>query len=133
MRVAVVGATGRIGRLTVGALERRGHETVGISRTQGVDVHTGDGLMMALTGVDAVVDAIGGRRVLLITTKGRLASETGEDLVVADELVHAITASGTPDEAKAKVEEYKKRGCTCPILYPVGGNFKLLIDTFAQN
>jgi putative NADH-flavin reductase len=57
MRVAVVGATGRIGRLTVGALERRGHETVGISRTLGVDVHAGDGLVMALTGVDAVVDA----------------------------------------------------------------------------
>ena len=53
--------------------------------------------------------------------------------LVPDELVHAITASGTPEEAKAKVEEYKKRGCTCPILYPVGGNFKLLIDTFAQN
>jgi 5,10-methylenetetrahydromethanopterin reductase len=48
-------------------------------------------------------------------------------------LVHKITASGTPAEAKAKVEEYIKRGCTCPILYPVGGNFKLLIDTFAQN
>ncbi len=53
--------------------------------------------------------------------------------LVPDELVHKITASGTPSEAKAKVEEYKKRGCTCPILYPVGGNFKLLIDTFAQN
>jgi uncharacterized protein YbjT (DUF2867 family) len=57
MRVAVVGATGRIGRFTVEALERRGHETVGISRTQGVDVHTGEGLVMALRGVDAVVDA----------------------------------------------------------------------------
>jgi 5,10-methylenetetrahydromethanopterin reductase len=52
--------------------------------------------------------------------------------LVPDDLVHRITASGTPDEAKAKVEEYKRRGCTCPILYPVGGNFKLLIDTFAQ-
>lgn len=57
MRVAVVGATGRIGRLTVDALEHAGHETVGISRTQGVDVYTGDGLVEALTGVDAVVDA----------------------------------------------------------------------------
>jgi len=52
--------------------------------------------------------------------------------LVPDELVLKITASGTPAEAKAKVEEYVKRGCTCPILYPVGGNFKLLIDTFAQ-
>ena len=52
--------------------------------------------------------------------------------LVPDDLVYRITASGTPEEAKTKVEEYKKRGCTCPILYPVGGNFKLLIDTFAQ-
>ncbi len=52
--------------------------------------------------------------------------------LVPDELVYKITASGTPEEARAKVDEYIKRGCTCPILYPVGGNFKLLIDTFAQ-
>jgi 5,10-methylenetetrahydromethanopterin reductase len=51
---------------------------------------------------------------------------------VPDELVLKITASGTPSEARAKVAEYTKRGCTCPILYPVGGNFRLLIDTFAQ-
>jgi 5,10-methylenetetrahydromethanopterin reductase len=51
---------------------------------------------------------------------------------VPDDLVHKITASGTPAEARAKVAEYTKRGCTCPILYPFGGNFKLLIDTFAQ-
>ena len=48
------------------------------------------------------------------------------------ELVEKITASGTPDEAKSKVAEYCKNGCTCPILYPVGGDVNLLIDTFAQ-
>ncbi len=53
--------------------------------------------------------------------------------LVPDELVHKITASGTPEEARAKVNEYIKRGATCPVLYPVGGNFKLLIDTFAQS
>ncbi len=52
--------------------------------------------------------------------------------LVPEELILKITASGTPDEAKAKVKEYKKNGCTCPILYPVGGDVKLLIDTFAQ-
>jgi 5,10-methylenetetrahydromethanopterin reductase len=51
---------------------------------------------------------------------------------VPDFLVEKITASGTPTEARAKVEEYNKRGCTCPILYSAGGNVKLLIDTFAQ-
>lgn len=52
--------------------------------------------------------------------------------LVPDQLVQRITASGTPDEARKKVAEYRRRGATCPILYPVGGNFKLLIDTFAQ-
>ena len=51
--------------------------------------------------------------------------------LVPDDLVHRITASGTPDEARAKVQEYVDRGCTCPILYPVGGDVKLLVDTFA--
>jgi 5,10-methylenetetrahydromethanopterin reductase len=51
---------------------------------------------------------------------------------VPDELVNRITTSGTPEEARAKVKEYTKRGCTCPILYPAGGNVKLLIDTFSQ-
>jgi 5,10-methylenetetrahydromethanopterin reductase len=50
--------------------------------------------------------------------------------LVPDDLIYRITASGTPDEAVAKVQEYIDHGATCPILYPVGGNLKLLIDTF---
>jgi 5,10-methylenetetrahydromethanopterin reductase len=52
--------------------------------------------------------------------------------LVPDDLVLRITASGTPEEARQKVQEYLKHGATCPILYPVGGNVKLLIDTFAR-
>ena len=51
--------------------------------------------------------------------------------LVPEDLIHRITASGTPEEARRKVQEYVKRGCTCPILYPVGGDVKLLVDTFA--
>jgi len=50
--------------------------------------------------------------------------------LVPEELIYRITASGTPDEAVAKVQEYIAHGATCPILYPVGGNMKLLIETF---
>ncbi|CAL9345768.1 hypothetical protein SUDANB121_00375 [Nocardiopsis dassonvillei] len=57
MRVAVAGATGNIGSRTLAALRRRGHEVVGISRSQGVDLATGEGLAEALHGVEAVVDA----------------------------------------------------------------------------
>ncbi len=52
--------------------------------------------------------------------------------LVPEDLIHRVTASGTPEEARKKVAEYKKCGCTCPILYPVGGDVRLLIDTFAQ-
>jgi 5,10-methylenetetrahydromethanopterin reductase len=52
--------------------------------------------------------------------------------LVPEDLIHRITASGTPAEAKAKVQEYIDHGCTTPILYGVGGNTKLLIDTFTS-
>ncbi len=51
--------------------------------------------------------------------------------LVPEDLVLRITASGTPQEARAKVQEYIDHGATCPILYPVGGDVKLLIDTFS--
>ncbi|GAA0898760.1 SDR family oxidoreductase [Pseudonocardia zijingensis] len=60
MRIAVAGATGNIGALTVDVLERGGHEVVRISRALGVDLSTGEGLDAALTGVDAVVDVLNG-------------------------------------------------------------------------
>jgi len=53
--------------------------------------------------------------------------------LVPEELIERITASGTPDEARSKVKEYIKNGCTCPILYPVGGDVRLLIDTFSSH
>lgn len=60
MRIAVAGATGNIGARTVAALERDGHEVVGMSRKLGADLETGAGLDAALVGVEAVVDASNG-------------------------------------------------------------------------
>lgn len=56
-KVAVAGATGRIGSLTVAALSSAGHQVVEISRRGGVDLYSGAGLGEVLTGVDAVIDA----------------------------------------------------------------------------
>ena len=50
---------------------------------------------------------------------------------VPDEFVLKISATGTPEEVRAKVQEYIQRGCTCPILYPMADPY-LMIDTFAQ-
>lgn len=51
--------------------------------------------------------------------------------LVPDEIVQMICAAGTPDECRAKVAEYMRDGCTCPILYPLGPDVRLMIDTFA--
>jgi 5,10-methylenetetrahydromethanopterin reductase len=52
--------------------------------------------------------------------------------LVPDDVVQMITASGTPEEVKAKVREYISKGATCPILYPLGPDVHLMIDTFAD-
>jgi uncharacterized protein YbjT (DUF2867 family) len=59
-RIAVTGATGRVGRHVVDVLEEQGHEVVAISRSLGVDVVTGEGLAEALGGVQTVIDAATG-------------------------------------------------------------------------
>jgi len=49
---------------------------------------------------------------------------------IPDDFVLKISATGTPDEARAKVQQYVDRGCTCPILYPMGDAYEM-IDAFA--
>ncbi len=52
--------------------------------------------------------------------------------LVPDDIVQMISASGEPDEVRAKVDEYVANGCTVPILYPLGEDVRLMIDTFAR-
>jgi 5,10-methylenetetrahydromethanopterin reductase len=51
--------------------------------------------------------------------------------LVPDEVVQLLTASGTADECRAKVNEYIEAGCTCPVLYPLGDDVPAMIDAFA--
>jgi 5,10-methylenetetrahydromethanopterin reductase len=51
--------------------------------------------------------------------------------LVPDDIVQLITASGTPDECRAKVAEYLDSGCTCPVLYPLGADVEAMIEAFA--
>jgi NAD(P)H-binding len=60
MRIAVAGATGRVGSRVVELLEASGHDVVPMSRSTGVDVVTGEGLAEALTGAECVIDAASG-------------------------------------------------------------------------
>src|SRR5262245_20844524 len=57
MKIAVVGATGRVGSHLVEILGQRGHDVVSIARSQGVDVVSGEGLDAALAGVETIIDA----------------------------------------------------------------------------
>jgi 5,10-methylenetetrahydromethanopterin reductase len=50
--------------------------------------------------------------------------------LVPDAIVQMICAAGTPEEVRAKVDEYVAAGCTCPILYPLGPDVRYMIDTF---
>ena len=56
MKIAVLGATGTVGRHLIEALSGMGVETVGVSRGSGTDVTTGAGLAESFAGVQRVVD-----------------------------------------------------------------------------
>lgn len=55
-RIAIAGATGVVGRLTVEAVRAAGDEALPLSRTSGVDLTSVDGLAARLEGCDAIVD-----------------------------------------------------------------------------
>ena len=59
-KIAVPGATGRVGRHVVDVLTDAGHDVVAMSRSNGVDVVSGEGLAKALAGVECVIDVASG-------------------------------------------------------------------------
>src|SRR5438046_2812838 len=59
-KIAVTGATGRVGSHLVEILARRGHDVVSIARSTGVDVVSGEGLDEALAGVETIIDTATG-------------------------------------------------------------------------
>jgi uncharacterized protein YbjT (DUF2867 family) len=83
-KIAVTGATGRLGQPLVEILEGQGHEVVPIARSKGVDVISGEGLAEALDGVDVIVDTATGpspdqqEATDFFTTSARNLQEAGE-------------------------------------------------------
>jgi uncharacterized protein YbjT (DUF2867 family) len=69
MRIAVAGGTGVVGRHVVDVARDRGHEVRVLTRSEGVDLTTGAGLVDRLVGVDAVVDTTS------VATQRRAAAE----------------------------------------------------------
>jgi 5,10-methylenetetrahydromethanopterin reductase len=140
----------------VGALEalergaaKRGRTLADIDRPQLVVCSVDEDRQAALDGARLLVTQYLGQQPHIMKASGvpqELLDEIGEvltwpathDQVVAasrlvpDDIVQMITASGTPDEVRAKVDEYVDAGCTCPILYPLADDVHLMIDTFAR-
>ena len=140
----------------VGALEAltRGAAKAGrtiddIDRPQLVVCSVDDDRQAALDGARLLVTQYLGQQPHIMKASGvpqELLDEIGKVLtwpathdevvaaskLVPDEIVQMITASGTPDEVCAKVDEYVAAGCTCPILYPLADDVHLMIDTFSR-
>ena len=104
MRIAVAGATGRVGRHVVNVVTERGHEAVPMSRATGVDVITGAGLAEALAGVDCIIDVATGpspeqeAATQFFTTATRnlheAGSKAGVELMVVVSIIHADQLAG---------------------------------------
>jgi uncharacterized protein YbjT (DUF2867 family) len=98
-RIAVAGATGRVGRHLVDILEAEGHEVAAMSRSRGVDIITGDGLAAALAGAEVIVDAATGpspeeqAATDFFTTAARNLQEAGQRAGVQRIVVVSIIGS----------------------------------------
>jgi 5,10-methylenetetrahydromethanopterin reductase len=134
--------------LEIGA-RKAGRTLPAIDRPQLVVCSVDDDRKKALDGARKLVTQYLGQQPHIMKASGvsqELLDEIGQVLhwpateedveramkLVPDDVVQLITASGTPDEARRKVEEYRANGCTCPILYPLG-DVRMMIDTFAPS
>jgi 5,10-methylenetetrahydromethanopterin reductase len=83
--------------------------------------------IMKASGVpQSLLDAVGE----VLTWPATHAQVEAASKLVPDEIVQMLTASGTADDARARVADYMATGCTCPILYPLG-DVEAMIDAFA--
>jgi len=80
------------------------------------------------SGVDpALLEEIG-RILTWPATQAQIEQAMG---LVPDDVVQLITASGTAEDCRVKVDEYLAAGCTCPVLYPLGDDVEAMIEAFA--
>jgi uncharacterized protein YbjT (DUF2867 family) len=98
-KIAVAGATGRVGHHVVDILEAEGHDVAPMSRSRGVDIITGEGLAEALTGAEAIIDAATGpspeeqAATEFFTTAARNLQEAGQRAGVQRIVVVSIIGS----------------------------------------
>jgi uncharacterized protein YbjT (DUF2867 family) len=119
-KIAVAGATGRVGHHVVEVLQADGYDVVAISRSRGVDVITREGLDEALAGVEVVVDTATGpspdqqAATEFFTTAARNLQEAGERAgvrrLVVVSIIGADRFSGGYNAAKVAHERAMQAG-----------------------
>jgi 5,10-methylenetetrahydromethanopterin reductase len=83
--------------------------------------------IMRASGVpQSLLDAVGE----VLTWPATHEQVEAASTLVPDDVVRMLTASGTPEQARARVADYVAHGCTCPILYPLG-DVRQMIDAFS--
>ncbi len=139
---------GALEQLEIGA-KKAGRRVDDIDRPQLVVCSVDNDRKKALDGARKLVTQYLGQQPHIMKASGvsqELLDEIGQVLtwpateeqieqamrLVPDDVVQMITASGTPEEVRAKVREYVQYGATCPILYPLGDDVRLMIDAFAH-
>jgi 5,10-methylenetetrahydromethanopterin reductase len=51
--------------------------------------------------------------------------------IVPDETVRMLTASGSPEDCRAKIKEYMAAGCKSPLLLPLSANVEYVVKSLA--
>jgi 5,10-methylenetetrahydromethanopterin reductase len=83
--------------------------------------------IMAASGVpQSLLDAVG----KVLTWPATHEQVAAASRLVPDDVVRMLTASGTPEHARARVSEYIASGATCPVLYPLS-DVRATVDAFA--
>jgi uncharacterized protein YbjT (DUF2867 family) len=116
MKIAVAGATGRLGRHVAEVLTERGHQVVAMSRATGVDIITGSGLAAALDGVEVIVDAAtspspdGQTATEFFVTAARNLQQAGVRRAVVVSIINIGTFTGGYGAAKIAHEDAWRSG-----------------------
>lgn len=127
MKIVVAGGTGLVGSQVVARLRDAGHDVTSLSRREGVDLITGDGLDAALTGADTVIDCSNvdtlskPKAVEFFTTVARnigtAASKAGVSHIVVLSIVGVDRIPFGYYEGKfAQEQEYRRNGVPVTIL-----------------
>jgi uncharacterized protein YbjT (DUF2867 family) len=140
-RIAVAGATGRVGCHVVDLLEESGYDVVPISRSSGVDVVTGDGLAEALVGVESVIDVATGaspeqEAATEFFTRAarnlhRLGEQAGVRRMVAVSIIGTDRFTGGYGAAKVAHEQAMRAG-PIPVCVLRAAQFHEFVDELVQ-